>query len=183
MGMFSFIANFTHKREIAESKDEILLGQIIAIMARSGFPVIGMQSDADLQRIRFRAVNDPTLYGVIIILDRKTGGLTSKVVGNLATLTIMAEVKNYLADPDDLLDMYRTDVQNILKFPLLGDIKLNHQLNSVFATAKKLVNLDKLLEGGANRAELHELLTNTIGELREKLVKFKKPSSLEPKVG
>lgn len=183
MGVFSFIANFSHKRELAESKDEILLGQIIAILAQNGFPVIGIQSDSDYQRIRFRATHDSVLYGVVVALDRKTGGLTAKVVGNLATLMIQAEVKNYLADPDDLLNMYRTDVQNILKFPLLGDIKLNHQLNSVFATSTKIVNLDTLLGGSDDRSELRAILLDTIRELREKLVQFKKSSGLDPTLG
>ncbi|MHC9541139.1 MAG: hypothetical protein AB9903_16680 [Vulcanimicrobiota bacterium] len=182
MGLFSFISNFSHHQEILESKDEIMVGEIITVMADLGYPVIGIMSNSDYQKIRFRVIGDPVLYSVIIALDRKTGGLASKVVGNIATLTVQAEVKNYLADPDDLLHMFGTDIRNILKIPLLGDIKINHELNSIFATMKQIINIDTFLDtsSNANRDELKNKISTCIATLKEKLAQYKKQSDIEP---
>ena len=55
--------------------------------------------------IRFKPLNDPVLHSVVITLDRKTGGsaLQQAIIGSKATITVQAEVKNYMADPDDLI--------------------------------------------------------------------------------
>lgn len=131
--MLSLLQNFAHKAEIRESKDEILIGEIVRAMARQGFPSIQFTASGDLQRVRFRTTGDPVLNSVFITLDRKTGtgALSAALIGSKATLLVTAEIKNRMADPDDLVKMYRTDLANIFKMPVLGGIKLNHELNSV----------------------------------------------------
>ncbi len=124
--MLSFLANFSHKQEIKESLDEILVGEIVTAMAERNYPTIGFTAHSDYQRIRFKVIDDPVLHSVTITLDRKTGGLASAILGDKATLQIMCETKNYLADPDDLLSMYSTDFKNLFKISF-GGIKLNHQ--------------------------------------------------------
>ncbi|HXE71113.1 MAG TPA: hypothetical protein VNO81_00505 [Candidatus Nitrosotenuis sp.] len=180
MEIVNFVQKFAHKREMAESMDEILIGQIIAAMAERGYPVIGIRSDADYQQVRFRTPGDPVLFSVIVALNRLTGGLAAAVVGNRATLTVTSEVKNYLADPDDLLAMYRTDLQNLLKIPLLsGGIKLNHQFNSVFATTTRLVEIGQLSKPGGYH-ELARILGEAVDQERESLRPYKKESTLAP---
>src|SRR5690349_18384112 len=129
--MLSLLQNFAHKAEIRESKDEILIGEMVRAMARQGFPTIQFLASGDIQRVRFRTVGDPTLHSVFITLDRKTGtgALSAALIGSKATLQITAEVKNRMADPDDLIKMYRTDLANLFKMPVLGGIRLNHELN------------------------------------------------------
>src|SRR3712207_1191767 len=106
--MLDLITKFSHKSEIRESKDEIMIGEIVRAMARRGYPSVGYTVSADLQRVRFKTVGDPILSYVYLSLDRKTGGnaLTSALLGAKATLTIAVEVKNHVADPDDLIHMY-----------------------------------------------------------------------------
>jgi hypothetical protein len=53
------------------------------------------------------------------------------MLGSKAFVKVQAEVKNYLADPDDLLKMYSTDFKNLFKVTMLDDTKLDHQFNSV----------------------------------------------------
>ena len=180
MGFLSFIHNFSHRQEILESRDEMLMGELITVMAELGYPVIGLRSNADYQRIQFLTLKDPVLHSVVLTLDRKTGGITGKVIGNKATLTIQAEVKNYLADPDDVLEMYRTDLANILRMPILGQTKINHQFNSVIATTTRIIDIDRLLESAGGRPELQQTLQSLIADLREKIARYKKPSALEP---
>lgn len=175
--MFSLLSNFKHKQEMRESKDEILVGEIVRVMTRLGCPAIGFIANSDFQAMRFKPVGDKLLNSVIIQLDRKTGDsmLQQALVGSRATLLVQAEIKNFLADPDDLVKMYRTDLANIFKFPMLGDVKLDHQLNSVLATKKVIINLDTyILKGDEGIANLTNLIRGIVSELREKLAPYKK---------
>ncbi len=176
--MFSILAQFNHKAEIRESKDEILIGEIVAAMANAGYPSIAFRAHSDRQVVRFKAVSpDDILHAVNIILDRKTGtgALGSAMFGSKATLRITAEIRNRMTDPDDLIAMYKTDLANLFKMPAMGGIKLNHELNSVFATSQKLIEIDHyVLKGEAGVAKMAALLEGMIGQLREKLVKYKR---------
>lgn len=170
---FSFLQKFNHAREMRESMDEIVVGMVITCMVEAGYPLFGILSNNDYQQLRFKTQGDPILNSVQVTLNRLTGGLTAKLVGNQAQLTIMAEVKNYLTDPDDLLDMYKTDLKNIFKIPLLGGMKLNHQLNSVLATVSHFQKLDTLLKP-EGLEELRAMLQGKVNELREALKPYKK---------
>ncbi len=174
--MFSFLSRFKHQQEMRESKDEILIGEIVLAMQRLGAPAIGFHADAGLQYVRYKPISDPVLNSVVLILDRKTGdsALQQAIIGSKAIITVQAEVKNYLADPDDLLHMYRTDLQNIFKMPLLGEIRLDHQLNSVLATKKVIIDIDNYILNPEAQTRLYNLLGSTIHELREALRRYKK---------
>lgn len=160
-----------------ESKDEILIGELVRAMARLGCPAIRFNADAGAQFVQFKPRNDEILHSITVLLDRKTGdsALVSALVGNKAVLTITAETKNYLADPDDLIHMYRTDLANIFKMPMLGDVRLNHQLNSVLATKKLLIEIDDyILKGEESAQRLVRDIQSIVGELRAKLQPYKK---------
>lgn len=175
--MFSMLQNFAHKAEIRESKDEILVGEIVRAMARQGFPSIQFTASGDIQRVRFKTIGDPVLNSVFVTLDRKTGtgALSAALIGSKATLVITAEIKNRMADPDDLIKMYRTDLANLFKMPVLGGIKLNHELNSVLATTQHVIDIDDyVLKGDPGVDKLVALLSRTLGTLREKLQPYKK---------
>lgn len=175
--MFSFMSKFEHKREMRESKDEILVGEVILAMSQLNYVVIGIHAGDDRQAVRFKPKSDPTLYAVSIILDRKTGdnALTQALIGVKATLTFQAEVKNFVADPDDLLHMYRTDFQNLFKMPILGGTRLDHQLNSVLASTTQIIDIgDYILKGEEGNDRMRKLIATTISGLREKLAPYKK---------
>lgn len=175
--MFSFLSNFKHKQEMRESKDEILVGEIVRAMNRLSCQAVGFLANNDFQSVRFRPGNQELFHSIIVQLDRKTGGsmLQSAILGSQATLLVQAEVKNYLADPDDLIAMYKTDIANIFRFPILGDVKLNHQLNSIFGTKKVLINIDNyILKGEESVNSLSSLIVGIIEELEEKLKQYKK---------
>ncbi|MFN0123605.1 MAG: hypothetical protein ACKV2V_24150 [Blastocatellia bacterium] len=175
--MFSFLSNFKHNQEMRESKDEILIGEIVRAMARLQAPANGFIAGTGQQTVRFKPLEDATLHSVMITLDRKTGGsaLQQALVGSKATITVQAEVKNYLADPDDLVHMYRTDIANIFKIPMLGDVRLDHQLNSILATKKTLIDIDDyILKGEDGARALSGFLQGLIADLRQKLAPYKK---------
>ena len=100
---------------------------------------------------------------------------TSLFDASMFPTSISAEVKNHIADPDDLIAMYRTDFANLFRMPVIGGIKLNHELNSVFATTTKIIELnDYVLKGEQGVQGLIALLNGTINELRERLRPYKK---------
>ena len=177
MPILSLLSNFKHKGEIRESKDEIFIGNLVLNMAQEGWALIGVRSHMDAQQLRFRTVGHEVLHSVQFILDRKTGGgaLTDRVLGSKATFNIIAEVKNLMADPDDLLDQWKTDFKNIAKIPLLGDIKVNHEMNSIFARKACIIDINNyVLKGEAGDEALNQLIDSTVAELIEKLAPYKK---------
>jgi hypothetical protein len=96
-------------------------------------------------------------------------------VGSKATLYVTGEVKNLLADPDDLVNQWATDIKNILKVPLMGQVKVNHELNSIFAQKGAIIDIDQyVLQGEQGRKNLSALLNGTVNELREVLKRYKK---------
>lgn len=182
--MLKLLTDFAARSEARESRDEAVIGEIVAAMGRQGFPTIefstGTSVDTGFQAIKFATPADPVLHTVTVILDRKTGGsaLQEKVIGSKATIRMVAEVKNFVADPDDLLAMWRTDAQNILRMPMMGQVRLDHRLNSVIATKQILVELTEL-DGPEDRARVEQLLWGVYNELREALVPYKRQSIVE----
>lgn len=175
--MISILSQFTHKAEIRESKDEMLMGEVVRAMYRRNYVSTNFFANNDFQRIRFRVRQDAVLHNVYITLNRLsgTGAISAMLMGSKATLTITAEIKNYLSDPDDLLEMYRTDLANIFKLGVMGGIKLNHELNSVFATTSMMIEIDDYVQKGDPGVDkLVSLLSGHIEKLREKLVPYKK---------
>ena len=187
MSLLGIVNKFKHKGEIRESKDEIFVGELIYLFSLQGWPCMGFTrrllgvevtaTTDDAQNVRFRTASDPVLHSLHVRLDRKTGtgALSSALLGSKATLYVKGEVKNLMADPDDLIRQWSTDIKNILKVPLMGQIKVNHELNSIFAEKGALIELDQfVLQGEQGRNALNALLLATVNELREVLKPYKK---------
>jgi hypothetical protein len=57
----------------------------------------------------------------------------------------------------------------------MGQVKVNHELNSIFAEKGAVIDIDQfVLAGEPGRNNLSALLTGTVNELREVLKKYKK---------
>src|SRR5262245_47446442 len=67
-----------HRRELNESHDEIVLGEVIAAMAETGHSVVEIASDLDVQRVRFLEPGDVRRYGVRVTISRL--GATGRAV-------------------------------------------------------------------------------------------------------
>lgn len=176
MGVLKVAANFRHKAEIRESKDEILIGEIVRAMARQGHVADQFVADDDLQRVRFR-MDDDVLSYVHVALDRKTGEgrIASAIVGSKATLSVGGEVKNLLSDPDDVVGMWKTDFKNIAKLGLRGNVKINHEFNSIVGRTTDVIEIDRfVLKGDEGLTALIEHLEDRIGRVREELRRYKK---------
>jgi len=128
-----------------EASHEKLMGEVIAAMADLGFPVIGLSSDDGCWRVRFRAQTDPVLYAVLVGIQ-------------LPRLSIQGEVKNYLANTGQLLEL----AEQLKSLP----DGMTYRMNSVFAR-----------EDHPIKSDLKQLLTESVTRLRERLQPFKKSHS------
>lgn len=176
MPVMKIAGHFKHKAEIRESKDEILIGEIVRAMARQGHVADQFAADGDLQHLRFR-MRDEVLSYVHVTLDKKTGDgrVASAIVGSKATLSIAGEVKNHLSDPDDVIKMWKSDFKNIAKLGLRGNVKVNHELNSIVGRTTDLIEIDRMiLKGDEGVARLTEHLEDRIARVREALSSYKR---------
>ena len=176
MGLLNISGKFKHRAEVRESKDEILIGEIVRAMAHMGHRADAFAADGETQRMRFRT-RDGVLSYIHIALDRKTGEgrIASAVIGSKATLSVAGEVKNLLSDPDDVVHMWKTDFKNIAKLGMRGQVKVDHELNSIVGRTTDLVEIDKfVLEGDEGVQRLTEHLEERIGRVREALAPYKK---------
>ncbi len=176
MGLMNFFADRERNAELRESKDEMMIGETVRAMSRKGFPTVGFSSNADFQRVKFKTPSDPILSAVYVQLDRLTGSsaLGSALMGSKATLYITCEVKNFLADPDDLVAMYRTDMVNLFKVSW-KDVRINHEYNAIHGTTKQVIEIGTFVDRGEEGARaLVQKLETEIARIKEKLAPFKK---------
>ena len=179
MGIMSFFADRERSAELRESKDEMMVGEIVRAMARKGWPAVSFLANNDYQRVKFKAISDPVLSSVYATLDRKTGtgAISSALVGSKATFAVTCEVRNFLADPDDVVAMYRTDLANLFKLQW-GDVKINHEYNAIFGTTATIVEIDDYVgKGDEGIARLVHFIDHQVARVREKLVPYKKGDS------
>lgn len=166
MALLKFFTDLSQAVQEFTSKDEMVFGEIVRIMEKEGYPCIGFHAAPGYQSGRF-LIDGPVLFSLRVTLDKKIGG------AGLMQLT--AEVRNKLADPDDMIAMFKTDFSNIMKVPLLGQIKVNHEYNTVFATTTTVKNISSYVDNKVVNAErLRSDMLEIVAKLEETLRRFKK---------
>ena len=166
MALLKFFTDLSQAVTEFTSKDEMVFGEIVRLMEKEGYPCIGFHAAPGYQSGRF-LIDGPVLFALRVTLDKKIAG------AGLMNLT--AEVRNKLADPDDMIEMFKTDFSNIMKVPLLGQIKVNHEYNTIYASSSTVKNIssyvnNKVVDAERLRADLMEI----VAKLEETLRKFKK---------
>jgi hypothetical protein len=176
MGLFDAMTKHAHKAELRESKDEIAVGAIVRGLSHRGWVCHRIQAHSDRQALGFRLPGDPVLSAVYLVVDRRSGsGLISQSLGSRTVLGFTAEMRNKISDPDDLATMWRTDLANLFKLPVAGEVRVNHQLNSVSARTFHLVDLDAYVQGTqVNIDPLVDWVVQQVDALREHLRPLKK---------
>ncbi|MEW5822462.1 MAG: hypothetical protein AB1782_19870 [Cyanobacteriota bacterium] len=178
MSIFKAIQDLAHKKEMRESKDEILFGEIIRYIIINYGPLVELETMlGDRKRAKFRLLSHHLLHSLHIELNRHTGSglLTDATIGSYASITMTAEVKKYVADPDDALEMYKTAFSNIAKIPLLGGIKIRHQMNSIFAIKMEHFKIGDVIENQIEeRKNIGHQIESMIKDLCDQLKDYKK---------
>lgn len=176
MGLFNAMTNYAHKSELRESKDEIVCGELIRGLSHKGWRCFRIVADSDRQVMGFKLPGDPVLSAVYVMVDRKSGsGAVSASMGSRTVIGFTAEMRNKVSDPDDLALMWKTDFANLFKMPIAGEIRVNHQLNTVNARTYHVVNLDDYVKGSTVAVgPLVDWTTGQVDALRERLRPLKK---------
>lgn len=176
MGLFNAMTNYAHKSELRESKDEIVCGQLVSGLSHQGWRPFRMVADSDKQTMGFKIPADDVLSAVYLMVDRRSGsGSVSQAMGSRTVIGFTAEMRNKVTDPDDLATMWRTDLANLFKMPVAGEVRINHQLNTVNARTYHLVNLDDFVTGSTvNTGPLLSWIVAQVDDLRERLRPLKK---------
>lgn len=167
MALLKFFSDITQSIAEYSAKDEMVFGEIVRIFQKKNFPCIGFQANEGYQSGRF-LIEGKVLFAIQVTLDKKIAGT--------GILSITAEVRNKMADPDDMITMFKTDFSNIAKIPLLGQIKINHEYNTIYARTTTLTKISSYLEsrGVVNSAALERDLMEIVNRLEDALRKFKK---------
>lgn len=167
MAFLKFVSDALQSLEEYKSKDEIVFGEIIRVFVKKGHPMIRFNAAEGRQSARF-LLDGPVLFALSVTFDKKIGGH--------GVLDLTAEVRNKLADPDDMIAMFKTDLSNIAKIPLLGQIKINHEYNTIYARSTSVKNISSYLvgKGVVNSSALERDLDEIIARLEAELKRFKK---------
>lgn len=167
MSLLKLFTDLTQAVKEITHKDMVVFGEIVHIMDQKGYPCIGFHAGEGFKSGRF-LIQGPVLFALTIALDKKIAGK--------GLLSLTAEVRNKLADPDDMIAMLKTDFSNMFKIPLLGQIKVNHEYNTVYAKTTTLASISSYVEskGVVNRARLQDDLLEIVTRLEETLRPFKK---------
>ena len=168
MGLLSNLTTLFQGFQEWQSKDEIVFGEIVRSFVTRGFPVIGFDAAEGRQSARF-FVDNEVIYSLTIVLDKK--------VGSASVLNVTAEVRNKLSDPDDMVDMFKTDFKNFAKIPLFGQTKINHEYNTVYASTSMIKSLNTYLGetvGEVKQVTLQQDLDEMVTKLTEALKPYKK---------
>jgi hypothetical protein len=176
MGLFNAMTNYAHRSELRESKDEIICGEIIRGLSHRGWRCHRIVAHSDRQQIGFKLPGDPVLSAIYLVIDRKSGsGAISQSLGSRTVVGFVAEMRHKVSDPDDLATMWRTDLANLFKLPVAGEVRVNHQLNTVNARTYHMVDLDQYVQTtSVNAGPLVEWIAAQVDALREQLRPLKK---------
>src|SRR5262245_32499627 len=151
-----------HRRELGESHDEIVLGEVIAAMAETGHSVVEIASDPDVQRVRFLEPGDARRYGVRVTISRL--GATGRAV----RLGVELERRTFFSSPDEIISLRPAEL----------DPSLRREFNALIASATRRLSVEGFLEGfqpsGSGtalsaRAELRRVLAESLSELRARV--------------
>lgn len=176
MGLFNAMTNHAHKSELRESKDEIACGEIIRGLSHRGWRCHRIVANSDRQQMGFKLPGDPVLSAIHLVVDRRSGsGMISQSLGSRTIVGFVAEMRHKVSDPDDLATMWRTDLANLFKVPVAGEVRINHQLNTVNARTYHMVDLDQYVQGSSvNAGPLVDWIAAQVDALREQLRPLKK---------
>ena len=126
---------------------------------------------SDRQQMGFKIPGDPVISRAFILVDRRTGsGALTAGLGSKTTVRFAAEMRHLVADPDDLAAMWQTNLSNLFKVPVHGEVRLNHQLGKVSAVTYYAIDLDTYVSGTTvNASPLVDWAVQQIDVLREHL--------------
>lgn len=120
---------------MTKGTDEILFGEMVRMMIREGYPMIHVASNEHYHSGKL-LMPGTDLFWTEVSMKRYTSGF---VVSKLTDVLIRIDLKGMAILKDatfnKLMEMYKTNISNIMKFPFLGDVKVHHDYNRIHVWA------------------------------------------------
>lgn len=167
--MRDLIRQFQPRSELRESRNEIVVGEVIRAMARLGYPSVMFRIHDDRQQLRFRAVGRTDLSTVTVTVERPagSGALTEAMFGNQLRLDVVAELRQRTTDPASLL---AAATRRPGPPPAGADVRVERELSSLLAHTTRTVDVDAMVGTGPRPdAPLTDLMRETIDTLAHAL--------------
>lgn len=162
---------------ITKGTDEMLFGEIVHMTVKQGYPMISLKSDEDYHRGSF-LMQGTDLFIMHISIKRYTRDF---VLSALTDVPIRIDLRGMAivrgATFNHLLEMYKTNVSNIFKFPLLGQIKVHHDYNRIYVWASIVGRGSKYFReyDKVDREYLSSDLTKAFDEMMKALYMYINP--------
>lgn len=168
--MRDLVRQFQSGAGLRDSRNEIVVGEVIRAMARLGCPALVFRIHEDQQQLRFRTASRSDLSTVTVTVARPagSGALSEAMFGNQVQLTVVAERRETLSAPGELLAAARRRPRTID-----GNIHVDRELLSLLARTTRTVDLDQ--QHGVPQpgdAPLAALMEETIDALAQALVTY-----------
>jgi len=160
--MRDLVKQFNPRSELRDSRNEIVVGEVIRAMARLGYPSVMFRIHEERQQLRFRAVGRTDLTSIMVTVERPAGSgvLSEAMFGNQVRLRMVAELRQPLSGPAELLAAarHRPDRDN-----RSDGVRVERELSSLLAHIERDIDLDAWLDGpqGAS-APLEPLVRDTL---------------------
>jgi hypothetical protein len=159
------IRHFPTRPTTSGSRNELVVGEVVRAMARLGHPSVLFRIRETHQVLSFRTVNHTHLSALHVTIDRPTGttALSTAMFGNQVRLQVVAEHRQRLSHPTDLLNAARA--QSTPSVPELG-VRLEQEHSSMLASTHVDIDIDQLRTPSDNHtAPLETLMRATIHTL------------------
>jgi hypothetical protein len=159
---------------LTKGTDEILFGEIVRAIVSEGYPMINLTSSEDIHIATF-LMQGTDLFSLTVRVKRYTRGF---VLSKVTDIPIRIDLKGMAivrgATFNHLLEMYKTNITNITKFPFLGDIKVHHDYNRIHVWAALVGRASKYFLGKdtVDRDRLMDALNMSLTEMLQALEQF-----------
>lgn len=120
---------------MTKGADEMLFGEIVRMTVNNGYPLISLKSDENTHQGTF-LMQGTDLFIMEVSVRRYTSDFLLSTLTDVPIridLNGMAIVRG--ATFNHLMKMYRTNMENVFKFPILGQIKVHHDYNRIHVLA------------------------------------------------
>ena len=159
--------------------DEMLFGEIVRMLVKNGYPMVSIVSQDDYHHGKV-LMQGNDLFTMDVKVKRWTHSFVmSKITDTPMRIDIQAMAILEGATFNKLLEMYKTNMSNVTKFPLLGMVKVYHDYNRIHLWATLMGRGSKYFSDTetVNRKRLSEDMEGVINELLEALSSYQSDDS------
>ena len=101
MGLFDTATGYQHKAELRESKDEILVGELIRGLSALGWNPYRLIADSDRQAVGFKVPADPVISAYSLTIFNIQGSTVRNIICNQQTVIFSINDTNLTSTSDN----------------------------------------------------------------------------------